>query len=245
MDGILIRERYKVVQVIEHHGDYAAVEAVDIQDRETPSCLIDLYGGGLLHRYGEIFSQMGDNCPELQGLFLEDGVLAAVFPVSRGTPIDQLFFRGDRWTWQERLALGQQVMHRALTLANLPPEVSCAAFMSDSLLLDPREGTVSLRFLIRPMGELTPRELPLMAADQLKKILPRKWSSCDRQLAMLRRLEQGDFPSIVPMYAWWRGELEGMTQEFEALAKKNAVSRFVSLLWRNIKRSLRRGGNRR
>lgn len=245
MDGILIRERYKVIQVLEHTGDYAAVQAVDIQDRETPTRLINLYGGPLLHRYGEAFSRVTDrDCPELCGIFLEEGALAAVFLPGRGTPIDRLFYRGDRWTWPERMELAQLVMHRALTLAALPPDISCGALCSHNLLIDPVERAVSLRFLIRPMEEMTARELPLLAADQLKKILPRRWSSCDRQLEMLARLEWGDFPSIVPMYAWWREELEGMRADFEALSGRNFISRQAVLLWKNIRRSMRGRGAR-
>jgi len=241
VEGILIRERYKVVQVLWIAEDYAAVEAVDIQERETPSLLINLYGGELFHRYGEIYSQIKD-CPAFCGMFLENGVLAAVFrPARPGVPIDELFYRGDGWSWEQRLNAASQVMHLALTLADLPPEVSCAALYSDNLLLSPDEGAANVRFLIRPLAEMTPRELALMAGDQLKKLLPRRWSSCDRQLEMLAWLEWGGFSSIVPMYAWWRREEEEIRAEVDALAKKNFVSRFFILLWKNVKRMFRAG----
>jgi len=240
VDGILIRERYKVVQVLWRAENYAAVEAVDIQERENPTLLMNLYGGELLHRYGEIYAGMKDSCPAFRGMFLEDGVLAAVFqPPRQGVPIDWLFFRGDRWSWPDRLNAAGVVMHLALSMAALPPEVSCAALYADNLLLNPDEGSACARYLIRPVGEMTPRELTLLAGDQLKKLLPRRWSSCDRQLEMLDRLELGDFPSIVPMYAWWRREEEEIRADAEALAQKNFVSRFFLLLWKNIKRSCR------
>lgn len=241
MDGILIRERYKVVQVLWSAENYAAIEAVDIQERETPSRLINLYGGSLRHRYGEIYSRVKD-CAAFCGMFLEDGVLAAVFrPAGPGRPIDWLFYRGDGWSWTQRLDAANLVMHLALTLADLPPEVGCAALYSDNLLLDPDGGAAGVRFLIRPMGEMTPRELTLLAGDQLKKLLPRQWSSCSRQLDMLDELEWGVFPSIVPMYAWWRQEEADIRAEVEQLAKQNFVFRFFILLWKNIKRTLKAG----
>lgn len=242
MDGILIRERYKVARVLWRTDNYAAVEAVDIRERETPALLLNLYGGELLHRYGGIFAGMED-CPGFQGVFLEEGTLAALFQTpGQGVPIDELFYRGDRWNWRERLNAAGLVMHLALSLAPLPPEVGCAALCSDNLLLDPDEGTARARFLIRPMGEMTPRELTLLAGDQLKKMLPRRWSSCDRQLEMLDRLELGDFPSIVPMYAWWRGEEAEIRADVEALDRMNPISRFFVLLWKNIKRACRAAG---
>ena len=244
MRGILIRERYKVVRVLWCAESYAAVEAVDIQERETPSFLINLYEGELLHRYGEIYQRMQD-CPAFCGMFLEDDTLAAVFRLpGPGEPIDELFFRGDEWSWEARLNAASLVMHLALTMASLPPEVSCAALQSDNLLLAPAEGAANARFLIRPLAEMTPRELALTAGDQLKKLLPQRWSSCDRQIGLLDRLELGDFLSIVPMYAWWREEEEGIREELEALSKKNVISRFFILLWKNIKRAFRAGGRR-
>ena len=47
MKTLLIRERYKVVRVITAQPGYALLEAVDILDRETPSCLLNLYEGDL------------------------------------------------------------------------------------------------------------------------------------------------------------------------------------------------------
>ena len=38
MDTMLVRERYKVVQVLDVRENYAFVEAVDILDREKNSC---------------------------------------------------------------------------------------------------------------------------------------------------------------------------------------------------------------
>ena len=56
MGSLLIRERYKVVRVVELQPDYALLEAVDIADRETPSCLLNLYEGAFLHQYARICS---------------------------------------------------------------------------------------------------------------------------------------------------------------------------------------------
>ncbi len=42
METVLIRERYKVVQVLEAGGDYAFAETVDITDRRK-CCALDQY----------------------------------------------------------------------------------------------------------------------------------------------------------------------------------------------------------
>ena len=134
MNTVLIRERYKVVRVLYSEPDYAFVEAVDIQERETPTRQINLYEGELLHRYGRLCAGIDPaDCPAFQGMFLCGDTLAAVFEDCGGVPIDQVFYKGDRWPLADRLAFAELVLHRALEMANLPPEISCAAMLSENL----------------------------------------------------------------------------------------------------------------
>ena len=88
MDALLVRERYKVVRVIDSREDYAFAEAVDILDRETGSCLLNLYEGPLLRRYLPCFDHL-KGCAAFQAMFLEGESLVAVFRDCSGTPIDQ------------------------------------------------------------------------------------------------------------------------------------------------------------
>ena len=174
MKSLLIRERYKVVRVIDTQPGYALLEAVDISDRETPSCLLNLYEGELLHLYARILTGIRkEECPAFRGMFLEQGTLVAAFDRNSGEPIDRLFYRGDEWSWQDRLSAAELLLHRALSLANLPPEVSCAALFSDNLLFNMTELRVDIRWMLRPMEDMNAREAALMAGDQVKKILPR------------------------------------------------------------------------
>ena len=137
MNTVLIRERYKVVRVLYSEPDYAFVEAVDIQERETPTRQINLYEGELLHRYGRLCAGIDPaDCPAFQGMFLCGDTLAAVFEDCGGVPIDQVFYKGDRWPLADRLEFAELVLHRALEMANLPPEISCAAMLSENLCVD-------------------------------------------------------------------------------------------------------------
>ena len=173
MDTVLIRERYKVVQVLWSEPDYALVEAVDIQERETPSRLINLYEGRLLHRYGRICADIRpEECPAFRGMFLCGDTLAVVFDSCGGAEIDQVFYKGDQWCWQDRLDYAELVLHQALQLANLPMEVACAAMLSENVRIDTTQRQVQLRYMLRPLPEMNPRELALLAGDQVKKILP-------------------------------------------------------------------------
>lgn len=108
MDALLVRERYKVVRVIDSREDYAFAEAVDILDRETGSCLLNLYEGPLLRRYLPCFDHL-KGCAAFQAMFLEGESLVAVFRDCSGTPIDQVFYLGDDHSWRDRLYYAGQL----------------------------------------------------------------------------------------------------------------------------------------
>ena len=241
MEAILIRERYKVVCVLCAAEEYACVEAVDIQDRETPVCLVNLYEGEQFHRYWKIYASMKqEECPALRRLFLDGQTMVAVFDNSRGVGIDQLFYDGDRRSWRERLDYAEALLHAALTLANYPPELSCAAMCSDNLLFAPGEARVCFRYQISPMEGMNPRELVLLTGDQLKKILPRRPECPDAALELLDRVEQGGFPTVVQLYGAWRGARDKIREDYEEWEKKPFVGRWIAVARRQAKRKIRR-----
>ena len=225
MESLLIRERYKVVRVIAAQPGYALLEAVDISDRETPSCLLNLYEGGLLHRYARICAGIRkEECPAFRGMFLEKGTLAVTFDRSAGEPIDSLFYRGDEWSWQDRLAWTELLLHRALSLANLPPEVSCAALLSENVLFDQPNQRVNTRWMILPMEGMNQREAALLAADQVKKILPPTLQAGPEEQKFLKKLEEGLFPSVVALYGCWREAQAAIRAEREELRKRTSYA---------------------
>ena len=144
----LIRQRYKVVGALCALPDYALLEAVDIAERETPIRFLNCYEGEQLHRYARILSALRpEDCPSFHGMFLEGETLVAVFDSCRGGSIDLLFHRGDSWSWRDRLDWAEKVLHQALLLSPLPPEVGCAAMLSENLLADQTARVIRSRFM--------------------------------------------------------------------------------------------------
>jgi hypothetical protein len=245
MASLLIRERYKVVRVIDIRRDYALLEAVDISDRETPACMVNVYEGELLHRYARICIgiQQAD-CPAFRGMFLEGGALVTVFDCSQGESIDRYFYRGDEWSWQERLQYAEMLLNRALAVSNLPAELSCAALMSENVLFDMKNQRFSLRWKMLPLEEMNPREAALLAADQVKKILPRKLTVGKAQRQFLDELDAGTFRSIPALYGRWREAEQAIRAEEETFASKGFLRRIFILLGRIIRNGLGKGGSK-
>ena len=241
MGTILIRERYKVVRVLRAFEGYACVEAVDIQDRETPVCLINLYEGEQFHRYGKIYASMKpEDCPALRRLFLDGETVAAVFENSGGVNIDDLFYHGDRRSWQERLAYADALLHAALTLYNLPPELSCAAMLTENLFFVPGEARTRFRYMAPPMEGMNARELTLLTGDQLKKILGDRPESPDVERNFIGQLDSGDFLTVVKLYAAWRDVRGRIREEYEEWESKPLIGRWLAVLLLRLKRWIRR-----
>lgn len=236
-EAMLIRQRYKVVRVIDARQDYALLEAVDIAERETPTRLLNLYEGELLRRYGSVFSGVRtEDCPAFRGLFLEGDTLIAVFDDCAGETIDAAFYRGDGWTWEDRLEFAEIVLHQALAMANLPPEVSCCAMLTENLFVDAPERRVRLRFAIPPTEGLNARELVLLTGDQVRKILPDSLRATDTETAFQQSLDRGEFHSVVALYAAWRKAEPVIRAEREEFANRSFFMRGWIMLRRWIKR---------
>lgn len=239
MDTVMVRERYKVVRVLEAENDYAFAESVDITERETPVRLLNIYEGAWAPAYAGIYADM-QSCPAFCEAFLAEDSLVAVFEPGEGKPIDRVFYRGDGWSWRERIDYAELLLHRALEMADLPPAVSCAAMLAGNVRIDVNDRKVSLQFCVRPMQDMNARELALLASDHVRKMLSPRFRQGDAEYAFCRRLERGEFLSIVPLYAAWHRAVEQMTAEYEALDKKNGFKRWFTFLWKNLKRLFRR-----
>lgn len=242
-EALLVRERYKIVRVLAAQADYACAQAVDILDREGRTCLLNLYEGARLKSCIQSFDKLG-RCPDFIEMFLEGGTLVTVFRDREGPSIDNVFYVGDSHDWRDRIEYADQLLHQALSMADLPPEVSCAAMLSENVLVDEVSRRVTLRFRVLPVEDMTGRELVLLAGDQVRKILRRRASSPYAELQLLNDLEWSVLPGIVQLYAFWRERRTGLIEAYEKLEKKGFIRRWFSLIWGRIKWSLG-GGKRR
>ena len=239
MDTLLVRERYKVVRVLQTRENYAFAEAVDILDREMGGCLLNLYEGPLLRRYLPCFDRL-ESCPAFKGMFLDGESLVAAFQDCGGAPIDQVFYKGDSHSWQERLYYAGELLQAVLNLADLPPEAACPLLLSDNVRVDEINRRICLRFHIVPMEGMNAREAVFLAADQIRKILRPRFSSPREELAFLDELDRGGCVNVVQLYGLWRERSGEIQAAYQALEKKNFVRRWCSLLMGRLKRRMAR-----
>lgn len=235
MEAGFIRERYKIVHTLDSAPDYVCLEAINILDREKRSCLLNVYEGDLRREYLPYYDQL-QSLPSFLEAFLDGDRLVIAFELCAGQTIDQMFYRGASHAWQTRLAYADLLFEKALSLADAPPAIGCAAMLSENLFFDADPAQVRLRFKLLPMEGMNPRELVLLTSDQAKKILLRRFASPGAELDFLTLLDRGEAENIVSLYGLWRVWRERIRESYEALEEKSFIRRGLALGWGHLGR---------
>lgn len=250
MEPLLIRERYKVIQVLYAEENYAALQAVDIQDREKTPYLLNVYEGDYLKIYLRCFHELR-GCGAYREMFVWENHLVAVFAYWEGLDIDQVFYKGAQLDWRLRLVAAQALFHQALAMWEFPPQVSCAALLSENIQVFQEKQLLAMNYAVRPLGELERRELVFLLSDQIQKVLLHRWDSPLEERRFVRELRTGTEQSSVAVYGKWTAAEPSIRAAYERIESKSALGRWLYLLFMNLRDwvqtrfSKGRGGNRR
>ena len=239
MQPILIKQQYKVIQVLCAEEDFAAFLAVDIESREKKEYLLNVYEDARIKQYISAFSEL-KHCPQFVEMFAGEGMLAVVFTYRAGTCIDDVFYKGAEVDWRTRMHYAQLLFHLGLSVYNFPCEIGCAALLSCNLVLRMNEKTLETNYLVRPMDGMNERELTFLVCDQIKKVLLKRYSSPNAELSLLQTLEAGRFKNAKELYAYWVRVKDTIYAEYEKIEAKPAVGRALYLLFLNLGRWFKR-----
>ena len=234
MESMLIREQYKVVHVLAAQENYAALEAVDIQDRENTTYLLNVYEGELLKPYLRCFHELR-GCRAFREMFVWQGSLVAVFQYSHGMELDRVFYQGARVDWQTRMTVAHALFHQALAVWEYPSRVSCATLLSDNLSLVQEDQILAANYRILPMEEMDRREVVFLLSDQIKKVLLLRWDSPMEERRFVRELCSGEETSAVRAYGRWINAEPVICAAYEKMERMNRLSRWLHLLGVNLR----------
>ena len=234
MESLLIRERYKVIHVLYAEEDYAALEAVDIRDREQTLYLLNVYEGKYLKSYLGCFHQLR-GCPAYREMFLWQDSLVAVFTYREGLSIDRVFFQGARLDWRMRMDAAGALFRQALAMWEYPPQISCAALLSDNIQILREERVLEINYAVRPLGELDRRELVLLLSDQIRKVLLQRWDSPVEERRFVRELCAGAERSAVGAYGSWIAAEPAIRAAYERIENKGSLGKWLYLLFMNLR----------
>ena len=235
----LIKSRYKVTYVLHVQEDYAVFRAVDIESREKREYLLNVYEGGLGRRYAPVFDGLR-HCPEFVDMFIDRGALVAVFTHTQAGSIDSMFYKGAALDWRTRLDYAQMLFHLLLRTSHLPPELCAAGFLSKNLMVLPKEGQLAVNYAVFPLEGMNAREVNYLLADQVKKVLLRRYTSLNRELALLDALAEARDMPAAQLYALWQDAREALTAEYARIYGKDVVQRSLFFFGTNVKRWMKK-----
>ena len=217
--GTLILGQYKVIRVLKLRNDYAAVQAVDILDRQQSMRLLNIYEGAAARRYAQVFLDIGF-CPEFLGTRLDGESLIAVFQWKDAPLIDSVFFADSGQDWRVRLDYAELLFRLVLRVWDQPAELGCAAMRSSNLCVLGMDEKFWVNYCIEPTEEkISKREIICLAGDQAKKILLQSWNTEPEQRRFLLELTGGRWKDAVKLNSAWnvaRGQIEAAYEKREA-----------------------------
>lgn len=235
MDAILIKSRYKVTHILRVEQDYAALQAVDVESREKAEYLLNVYEGALSRQYVKSFDKLR-HCAAYRGMFMADGALAAMFTYKEGEDIDSLFYKGADVAWDVRVEYAQLLFHLALSVCDYPSEVGCATFLTQNLIVLPKDRQLYVNYVVQPLGELNSRELVYLLTDQIRKVFVKRFASPNAELAFMETLGLHAFTSVPPLYSFWLEAKARIEAEYEKIYKKGSLQRGLYLVFMNLAR---------
>ena len=233
--GTLILGQYKVIRVLKLRDDYAAVQAVDILDRQQSMRLLNIYEGAAARRYAQVFLKIR-HCPEFLGTRLDGESLIAVFQWRDAPVIDSVFFADSGQDWPVRLDYAELLFRLVLRLWDQPAELGCAAMRSSNLCVLGLDEKLWVNFCIEPTDEvLTQREIICLAGDQARKILLQSWITELEQRRFVLELTGGRWKDAIRLNSAWNEARKQIEEAYIKRANRLLVRRTFGRLLMNIK----------
>lgn len=234
MSTLIVKERYKVIRVLKLKEHFSALQAVDITTRSNEQYILNVYDGDLIKPYVTYLSSV-DKSPEFVEMFIREDSLVAVFKYSDGLDMDTFFKKGNSLTDDERLMYADRLYDLALSICDYSPYVSCPLMLSSQLRPLPADKKIGLRYIIEPMEGMNERELALLLRDQLIKILDVRFDTAWAVRRYLFELRHKDCRSVTQMCSEWRLQRAAMVEETKGIAGQVVITRWIGLLWINVK----------
>lgn len=233
--GTLILGQYKVIRVLKMRENYAAVQAVDILDRQQSIRLLNIYEGAAARRYAQVFMAV-HHCPEFLGTRLDGESLIAVFTWRDAPLIDSVFFADSGQNWLDRLSYAELLFRFVLNLWDQPAELGCAALSSNNLCVLELDQKLCVNYCVEPTEKkLNQRELICLAGDQAKKILLQTWNAELPQRRFLLELVGGRWKDAVQLNSAWNIARPQIEEAYTKRENRLLIGRTFGRLIMNIR----------
>lgn len=222
--------RYKLIRLLDQAEGYAAYSALDIEQSTRPQVLINVYSGhdairSMVERYYGMSSAL---CRDYCRTFTEDGAFMTVFSLHDGEEFEASFPKRGGPDEKMRAEYAETLLHAALENSGMPPELLTEMLQMRNVVVQEKNRRVMLNAGLRPVSR-DPQPASCALSPLLERILGRRWSACDEQIAFMDAAQEGRLNTVSALYSAWRELVPIMQRDWEKTA-------FLSKVWRAIKR---------
>lgn len=230
----LILGQYKVIRILKLQSDYAAVQAVDILDRQQSIRLLNIYEGAAARRYAQVFADIR-HCNDFLGTRLDGASLIAVFNWREVPLIDTVFYGDSGQDLKTRLDYAGLLFQLTLRFWDQPPELGCAVLRSSNLGVQLESHSFWVNYCIEPTSKkLNRRELICLTGDQAKKILLQDWKTELPERRFLMELTGGRWKDAIHLLSAWNAVRPQIEAANEKRMQKPFIRRQLGRLVMNI-----------
>ncbi|GHU57934.1 hypothetical protein FACS1894133_1750 [Clostridia bacterium] len=245
---MLIKSKYKTTAMIHCGDNYSAFRAVDIEDRDKTEYIINVYENEAGRHYVECYTRLR-HCADFKETFLDGGRLFSVFGLHSGDNIDNIFRKGRKFTWDERVDYAHNLFHLALTVSDYPYEFACAALLSRNMCVvksNAEDKKIAVNYMASPFADAGFEMFIELLIGQVRKIFPKRYTSCNAEIEFTQLLySRKTMPtmattSMVRLYAEWLSYKKRITAEYENLYSKKGFDKIMAFAIMNILRAFKK-----
>ncbi len=228
----LIQSKYKIECTLKESEDYVAYRAVDIEDREKKSVILNVYSGRYVKEFVKVFHDLG-NCRDYKSMFLYENKVASVFAWNTGEPFSHIFKKKADLDIEYRVKSADQMFHIGLLVDSYPEEIRKCVLIEDNFRVKHASEQIVLNFLIDPGEKNDP--VAVVIEKEVRKILPKGFRVPIVQREFFMNLEECPPKDGKELFERWREAKTPISEAWAAIQKKASIERFFSLIFMNIR----------
>lgn len=233
--------RYKLIQLLDQAEGFAVYSALDIESSQRERVILNVYSGaeairGMVPRYYGLNARL---CRDFCGTFSQNGAFNAVFALHEGRGVEQALPRRGGPDAQLREDYAESLLHAALENAGMPSDLLGAMLRPGNVVVQEKNRRLCVNACIPPIeGEGTAPTEVLSAL--LERVLGRRWSVCDEQIAFLDDARGGKYDGISALYSAWRELLPVLRQDREKTGLLQKILRYLKRCLKALAKARRR-----
>ena len=228
----LIQGKYKIECTLRASEDYVAYRAVDIEDREKKSVILNVYSGQYVKEFVKVFHDLG-NCGDYKGMFLYDGKIASIFKWNTGENFSQIFKKKADLSIEYRMKSGDQLFHIGLLVDSYPEEIRRSVLCDDNFRVKQASEEIVLNFLISPDKKHV--SVAKVIESKVRTVFPRGFTVPIVQREFFLSLEEKPPEDGKELFERWREYKEPIADAWKKSMKRGSIERFFEIIFMNIK----------